>query len=148
MCKSLLPFTYSRVEKTTSDTEENPGVDSKGETKSQGDVKQVGRVGSCGNRDGGRSLRTSGCGVCDLSTRKGQEQEHEGTDEFTYPCDKVSSDGSRNLLEDGRATMCLKLFGILEVDLLGRHTRQNNVLGRLTVEMSELVLSKGGRGLT
>jgi len=87
-------------------------------------------------------LRASGGGVGDLGTREGQEQEHESTDKFTYPCNNVSSDRGRNLLEENGAAMLTKLVGISKVDLLGRHTRENNVLGRLTIGMLELVMIK------
>lgn len=82
--------TYSWVEETTRDTEVNPNIDGERETKRKTDVEKLSRVLVLDGRYDRRAGVCVGRDVCDLSAGKGQEQEVEGTGEFTNECDNVT----------------------------------------------------------
>lgn len=97
---------------TSTDPEEDPGVYSKTETKSQSDVEQNTRVGHLSQRSIVR-VCSSGCGVGDLGGRKGEEQEQKRADEFTDHSDEVIARLVGDEAQEGQAELIL--FGSLSM---------------------------------
>jgi hypothetical protein len=69
-------LSYSRIEQSTANTEENPHGDCEREAESQRDIEQSGKVRPI--------CRITRNGICNLSARKGKEQEQKGADKLAH----------------------------------------------------------------
>ena len=98
-----------RVEESTRDAEEDPGVDSKRKAEAKCDILQLLRIRSCfrnGLTTGGRNT------VGDLGTRQREPQEENSADEFSTHSDEVVTDAVRQLFQIRQTQLLVGQFGI------------------------------------
>ncbi|KAB8338840.1 hypothetical protein FH972_021784 [Carpinus fangiana] len=111
---------YGRVEQSTCDAEEDPGIYCEGEAECQRHKEEVRGVGRC------RNGRARGGVVGDLCCREGEEEEHEGANELADEGHKVSAYPWWEEFEDRYAAMRVE-FGIVR-SALCFHAREANIL--------------------